>query len=57
MLVIKLKANFLNNIPNKGMFKTANISLALLYVGKDNFEFSAIKPQCKTIHGRTIRLK
>ena len=37
MLVIKLKANFLNN---KGMFKTAYISVALLYVGKDNFEFS-----------------
>ena len=36
ILVIKLKANFLNNFPNDGMFKTANISLALLYVGKDN---------------------
>ena len=30
------KANFLNNSPNEGMFRTANIPLALLYVGKDN---------------------
>ena len=30
ILVIKLKANFLNNSPNEGMFRTANISLALL---------------------------
>ena len=36
ILVIRLKANFLNNSPNEGMFRTANISLALLYVGKDN---------------------
>ena len=36
ILVIKLKANFLNNSPNEGKFKTANISLVLSYVGKDN---------------------
>ena len=36
IFVIKLKANFLNNSPNEGMFKTANISKALLNVGKDN---------------------
>ena len=35
IVVIKLKANFLNNSPNEGMFKTADISLALLYVGKN----------------------
>ena len=36
ILDMKLKANFLSNSPNDGMFKTANISLALLWVGKDN---------------------
>ena len=36
ILVINLKANFLNHSPNEEMFKTANISLTLLYVGKDN---------------------
>ena len=36
ILVIKLKANFLNNFPKEGIFRTANISLPLLYVGKDN---------------------
>ena len=30
ILDIKLKANFLSNSPNDGMFNTANISLALL---------------------------
>ena len=36
MLDIKLNAKFLSNIPNDGMFKTANISLAPLYECKDN---------------------
>ena len=36
ILVTKLKANFLNNSLNEGMFRTANISLALLHIGKDN---------------------
>ena len=35
ILDIKLKGN-LSNFPNAGKFKTANISLALLLVGKDN---------------------
>ena len=30
ILVIRLEANFLNNSPNEGMFRTASISLALL---------------------------
>ena len=33
---IKLNASFLSNSPSYGMFKTANISLALLQIGKDN---------------------
>ena len=36
ILVIKLEANLLNNSPNGGIFKTANISLALVCVDKDN---------------------
>ena len=36
ILDIKLKANLLSNSPNYGMFKTANISLALLWVSKEN---------------------